>query len=348
MRETSRVLDETGLVYAGVGENRAEARSARYLETARGRVALVSMASTFSEGADAMPPRGRAPGRPGLSAIRVTQSFVLPKEAFERLREVKKTLDAPGLACEITSGWARAQRENAEREANEKIKFLDTEFRPGERAVRHYEMNKEDREEIRKAIRQGKQHSDLLIATIHAHETGLSCEEPGDFLPVLAHEAIDAGAAVFIGHGEHRLMPIEIYRGRPIFYSLANFFWSDILEPIAAETYESNRELLEKAYGDPARVTDPDLLAVWNAAGFDDPRVFQTIIAVCRWKSGRVAEVRLYPVDLGYGERLTSSGTPRLASPELGREILSRLQRISRPYGTRIDIEAGVGVIRLP
>jgi poly-gamma-glutamate synthesis protein (capsule biosynthesis protein) len=142
-------------------------------------------------------------------------------------------------------------------------------------------------------------------------------------------------------------MPIEIYKGRPIFYSLANFFWCDILEPIPEETFEGNRELLARAYGDPARATDQDLLAAWNAQQFDDPRVFQSIVAVCRWKKGRVAEVRLYPVDLGYGERLTSSGTPRLASPAVGQEILSRLQRISRPFGTRIDVEQGVGVIRI-
>ncbi len=211
----------------------------------------------------------------------------------------------------------------------------------------HYEIDPGDLAEIRQAIRQGKQHSDLLIATIHAHETGLGCEEPGDYLPLLARAAIDAGAGIFIAHGEHRLMPIEIYKGRPIFYSLANFFWSDILEPIPEETYEQNRDLLAKSFGEIGRPTDADLLTVWNAQAFDDPRVFETVIAVTRWQGGRVSEIRLYPVDLGYGRRLTTSGTPRLASAEMGRSILERLQRISKSYGTTIEIEDGVGVIRL-
>jgi poly-gamma-glutamate capsule biosynthesis protein CapA/YwtB (metallophosphatase superfamily) len=347
MRETTRILDESGLVHAGVGENRAEARAARYLETPSGRVALVSMASTFGDNAPAMPPHGRAPGRPGLSPLRVTRSLVLPKDVLERLQSVKAALEAPGRSCEVTSTSELEGRRKAEREASERVKFLDTEFRSGERTAAHYEIDRGDLDEIRQAIRQGKQHSDLLIATIHAHETGLGCEEPGDFLPVLARAAIDAGAGVFIAHGEHRLMPIEIYKGRPIFYSLANFYWSDILEPVAEETYEANRELLAKAFGDSARPTDPDLLTVWNAAGFDDPRVFQTIIAVCRWRGGRVTEVRLHPIDLGYGQRLTSSGIPRLAAPAMAQEILARLQRISAPYGTRIEIESGVGVIRV-
>ncbi|HEY0782292.1 MAG TPA: CapA family protein, partial [Thermoanaerobaculia bacterium] len=234
----------------------------------------------------------------------------------------------------------------AGKESSDKVRFLDTEFRVGERAAVHYEIDPGDLAEIRQAIRQGKQHSDLLLATIHAHETGLGCEEPGDYLPLLARAAIDAGAGAFIAHGEHRLMPIEIYKGRPIFYSLANFFWSDILEPIPEETYESNRALTA-AFG-AAGPTDADLLAAWNADAFDDPRVFETVVAVCRWQGGRVAEVRLYPVDLGYGKRLTVSGTPRLASAEMARSTLERLQRISKPYGTRVEIDGPVGVIRLP
>jgi hypothetical protein len=31
----------------------------------------------------------------------------------------------------------------------------------------------------------------------------------------------------------------------------------------------------------------------------------------------------------------------------MAQEILARLQRISAPYGTRIEIESGVGVIRV-
>ncbi len=347
MRQTTRALDDAGLVHAGVGENRGEARAARYLETSAGRVALVSMASTFSEHNPAMPARGSAPGRPGLSPLRVTRSYVLPAETLRQLQNVKMALEAPGERCEVASPSTRERRKKAQSESGQRVQFLGAQFVAGASAGVRYEMNPVDLAEIRQAIRQGKQHSDLLVATIHAHETGLGCEEPGDFLPALAHAAIDAGAGIFIAHGEHRLMPIEIYKGRPIFYSLANFFWSDILEPIPQETFEANRDLLTKAFGESGRPTDSDLLTVWNAEAFDDPRVFETVIAVTRWEGGKVSEVRLHPVDLGYGRRLTESGTPRLAAPEMGRSILERLQRISKPFGTTIRIEEGVGVIRL-
>jgi poly-gamma-glutamate capsule biosynthesis protein CapA/YwtB (metallophosphatase superfamily) len=347
MRETGRWLDEAGIVWAGVGENRGQARAARYLETPAARVGLVSMASTYRDYADALPAVGRAPGRPGINALRTSKTIALTPEMLGQLRALKAALDAPGKACEMTERET-ARRKEADAQASKQLRVFETQFVAADRPAVRYAMDTLDLDEIVRSIRLGKQHSDLLLATIHSHDTGLGCEEPGDFLPLLARAAIDAGAGAFLGTGEHRLMPIEIYKGRPIFYSLSNFFWSDMQEALPADVREGNRDLLAKAYGDPAKATDADVNAVINADGFDDARVFETIVAVCRWERGRVAEVRLYPVDLGYGRPLTTSGVPRLAAPAVARSILERLQRISKPYGTTIAIDGSVGVIRVP
>jgi len=40
-----------------------------------------------------------------------------------------------------------------------------------------------------------------------------------------AHAAIDAGADIFIVHGPHNIRGIEIYKGKPIIYSLGNFIF---------------------------------------------------------------------------------------------------------------------------
>jgi poly-gamma-glutamate synthesis protein (capsule biosynthesis protein) len=330
MRESTRLLDSAGLVHAGVGESRADARAARYFESPAGRIGLVSMASSFRDYSEAMPPRGRANGRPGLSALHTTRTALVTRERYEALRA------------------AEAERRKVAEDEAAPVEglFFEQRFRVGDKPGYAYEMSALDEAEILQAIRQGKQHSDLLVATIHAHEKGLAPAEPADFLRKLAHDAIDAGAGAFVGHGEHTLMPIEIYKGRPIFYSLANFFWSDIQEPLPAELYENNRAVLDKAFGKDAQPTDADLSAVLNATSFNDEKVFQTVIAVTRYAGGRASEVRLYPIDLGYGEPLTRSGIPHPASPEVARAILERLQRISKPFGTEIAIEAGVGVIR--
>ncbi|HHK9552563.1 TPA: CapA family protein [Enterobacter sichuanensis] len=44
----------------------------------------------------------------------------------------------------------------------------------------------------------------------------------------LAREIIDAGADLIIGHHPHIIQPMEIYRGKMIFYSLGNFYFPTI------------------------------------------------------------------------------------------------------------------------
>ena len=69
-----------------------------------------------------------------------------------------------------------------------------------------------------------------MIATIHAHQgdsvlqSFLFEDHPPDFLVELAHQSIDNGADAFVGHGPHILRGIEIYKGKPIFYDLGEFF----------------------------------------------------------------------------------------------------------------------------
>jgi poly-gamma-glutamate synthesis protein (capsule biosynthesis protein) len=70
------------------------------------------------------------------------------------------------------------------------------------------------------------------------------------------------------------------------------------------------------------------------------------VVTTSRFEKGQVAEIRLQPIDLSYTARGADRGVPRLASPEVGKTILERLQRLSEPFGTRIAIEGGVGVIR--
>ena len=66
---------------------------------------------------------------------------------------------------------------------------------------------------------------------------------------------------------------------------------------------------------------------------------------------GCCPKLRLYPLDLGYGNKLTESGIPRLASSDKAQEILQRIQKMSDSYGTKIEIvnassNSLVGVIR--
>ena len=61
--------------------------------------------------------------------------------------------------------------------------------------------------------------ADAVIASFH---WGLH-EEVLHYMTEIAHRAIDAGAGMVIGHGPHFSLPIEVYKGKPIFYGLGSF-----------------------------------------------------------------------------------------------------------------------------
>jgi poly-gamma-glutamate synthesis protein (capsule biosynthesis protein) len=60
---------------------------------------------------------------------------------------------------------------------------------------------------------------DVLVASCH---WGL-WEEVLDYMTEIGRAAVDAGADIVMGHGPHYSMPVERYRGKPIFYGLGSF-----------------------------------------------------------------------------------------------------------------------------
>jgi len=59
---------------------------------------------------------------------------------------------------------------------------------------------------------------DVLVASCH---WGLG-KDVLAYMTEIARAAIDAGADVVVGHGPHYSLPVEVYKGKPIFYGLSN------------------------------------------------------------------------------------------------------------------------------
>jgi poly-gamma-glutamate capsule biosynthesis protein CapA/YwtB (metallophosphatase superfamily) len=70
-------------------------------------------------------------------------------------------------------------------------------------------------------IKQLKREVDIAIVSCHWGVS--SSPEPAEYQQTVAHAVIDAGADLVVGHHPHVLQPVEVYNGRPIFYSLGNF-----------------------------------------------------------------------------------------------------------------------------
>ena len=207
-------------------------------------------------------------------------------------------------------------------------------------------MSKAKRPPIKPAAR-------YLVVSIHAHEHSSDEDPPGTweapaaFLRTLAHRAIDEGADAFVTTGIHHVGGIELYRGKPIFYGLGNFIWSDIQLPLSADLYqgESNRNYLQQSFTHPEWATDADLTLLLNAnstfATAGDKslnRTFQGVLTRTLYDDAtqRVKEIRLYPIDLGYGEKLTRSGIPRRAADPIANLVLDRIVSLSGNSGLDI------------
>jgi poly-gamma-glutamate capsule biosynthesis protein CapA/YwtB (metallophosphatase superfamily) len=325
MRATSRALDEAGIAHAGVGENLALADRAAVADVAAGRVALISTASTFEDFQAARPQRRDIRATPGLNPLRYREVTILPRASCDALRRIAREAgENPGDADRFTA-FGRA-------------------FQVGQRAGVASEPDRADLERILASVRSARSEADWVIVATHSHEGAGDREVPADFLVAYAHAAIDAGADVFVGTGPHVLRGIEIYKGRPIFYSLGNFAFEN-----ETVRFRPSAEYQRTGLGPEARTTDYYDDRQRTAGGYftQDPVYWESVIALPTFRGGRLTGIRLLPLTLGFGAPRSQRGRPILADAESGRRIIERLRRLSAAFGTSIYEEDGVGVVRL-
>lgn len=170
----------------------------------------------------------------------------------------------------------------------------------------------EDVERILNAISAARRQAQVVIAYQHNHDWEPDMAEVPDWQRALARRCIDAGAAVFAGHGAPVTQGIEIHRGAPLLYGLGNFFFQTE-KPVGAYPPES----------------------------------WQGVIADCAFDGGRCRAVRLVPITLNeVGLRgrddMATRGLPALASPVDAAAILDRIAGRSRRFGVQIDGATGI------
>jgi poly-gamma-glutamate capsule biosynthesis protein CapA/YwtB (metallophosphatase superfamily) len=341
MFATNHLLSQAGIAHAGSGRSLSEAAAPTFLETPKGRVALVGMHTpngVASRRLAATSARGNLGGRPGLNMLDYSETIVVSSQQLESLQKFRGELflnasryDSPrpvppsdGDRLTLpTSGSGREDATFRVAKAGEIPGTID------------YTVNRNDLDRIVRSVRNATSYSDFVVATIHAHqnqsvlEVFHSSTRPPAFLVDLAHRAIDEGAHAFVGHGPHILRGIEIYKGRPIFYGMGEFFrqmnWS-----LATE--------FGLADAPPTPSTE----------SFNGPPAWESILATSHYQDGRLAEVRIYPVDLRLGGPNSWLGIPRISPPEIGLRILQNVQRLSKELGTAVSIENNIGIVRIP
>lgn len=336
---TIEVLESRALPFAGIGRNLAEARMPVYVDHPAGTLALLSCCSTFVRGQEAAEQRPDLPGRPGLNPLRHDRVYDVTPSQLAVLREIAEALGLERQRLEtIQLGFAFPP------DSEDLFPFLGQTFRAAAQAAVTVSPNRRDLEAIVRWVREARDRADLVVVSVHAHEEGGDRERPAAFIPAFAHRVIEEGADVVVGHGPHLLRGLELYRGKPIFYSLGNFIaQNDLVNRVPADAYERYRV-------DP-RATPGALFAARNANGTRgfaaDPRYWQSVLPVCHFVERDLQAIELVPVTLGHGATVVHRGQPRLATGTEATDILERVAALSAPFGAELAIDGDRAMVRL-
>ena len=322
-------MEARGLSFAGTGRNLEDARRPVYHTHPHGTVAMVSCASSFAKGQEASAQRPDLPGRPGLNPLRFETMHEVTPPQLETLREIAGQL---GLEQErlqkIKMGFAFPPSDPSVFPLN------GMNFRSANRAAVRTSVNRMDVVGIVRWLKEARGLCDVLLVSIHAHEQGDSKEIPAEFLPAFAREMIDNGCDLVVGHGPHLLRGMEIYKGKPIFYSLGNFIGQNELVPkMPSDAYERFR-------------ADPDLTPgqVYqkrtnnDQGGFpSDQRYWESVAPVLTYEGNVLRSIELLPITLDWKAPRHRRGRPRLADGDEAKNILARFAALSQPFGTTVE-----------
>lgn len=332
-------LDKRGLAHAGCGSTLENARMPVYLERPQGTVSMLACCSTFPKGKEAGAQRPDMQGRPGLNPLRFDVMHEVTPAQFEALGAISEELGLGARQREkIQLGFGFAPDDPSV------LAFNGANYRAAERPAIRYRARQRDLDGIAKWVREARGRSDIVIVSLHAHEQGASIEEPAEFLPVFARRMIDEGADMVVGHGPHLLRGAELYRGKPIFYSLGNFIGqNELTYKLPADSYDLFRVAQDQT---PGKVYSTR--ADNDRKGFPaDRRYWESVMPVCRYEDNRLAGITIHPLALGFGELPHKRGRPRLALGAEGRAILERFAALCRPFGTVLAIGEGQAEMRI-
>src|SRR6185437_411064 len=245
--------------------------------------------------------------RIGISALNVREVRLVTAQQLQNLRQIAGPVDFGGSP------------------SSKEVRLGDQLFRSNPAAGTLWEMNRPDKDAILASVRQARNHAKFVLFSIHAHQTAghddaggapyepmmlhwaneaASAEDPrpASFEPQLFHAAIDAGADAVVRTGPHVLGGIEIYKGKPIFYSLGSLFFD----------FRGKRTYTTPT-GQTMRFPD-----AW----------YETVIPVTRYAHGKLSEIRLYPFAIDDTDG-PGGGMPKTASPQQARKILENLKTMS-------------------
>jgi poly-gamma-glutamate capsule biosynthesis protein CapA/YwtB (metallophosphatase superfamily) len=194
---------------------------------------------------------------------------------------------------------------------------------------------------ILRRVTEAKGAADVVVVSHHNHHYP-GVERPADFKQILlselparlapppwledwARQLVDAGADVVAMHGPPFLHGMEIYRAKPIFYSLGNFIFQ-----VPPESVHLEEPIMWES-----------LVAHVDFAGDDLRAIRLQPIAMNKIGSGLPNPHDEFDVNLYHRTR----GLPRAATGPQATYLLERFARFSAPYGTKVQVRGATAEV---
>ena len=351
--ETIRHCREAEMTCAGTGSDLDEAREPAYWEGKAGRVALISTSTGIGAYEWANFPKGSMPARPGVNPLLVKMRYRVPASEAETLRRIGKKLGVLRVKGASIEGSTPVGLEDGEFRIvmpSDQSQKGSGAFCEGEDFGIESICNPRDMDGNLRSIKEAKIMADFVMVAHHFNlSEGSRGDVPPSFAREFAHAAIDAGADVYFGHGWHKTLGVEIYKGKPIFYGLGNFFaQSQFIRRVPYDSYETwghdvNQLPSLRPSDEPLHPGMDRVQATWWSSA---------LIEMEYTPDKQIKAITFYPVELGREvsqaapiTRYTghfAEGRPLIATGENAQRILERFQTLSKPFGTEIKIDGDI------
>ena len=326
--DTLAAAKKRDLPICGAGKDLEEASNYAVIETKNGKCGLISICATFNDAARAGNLAENLLGRPGLNPLRFSVEYHITPEHMKALKEMSAGTHIDGRRNRSRmGGYTPMPPEGC-------FGFGEYNFRESEVEGKFSKVNAVDMARTENTIKKALEECENVIVNIHSHEIKHDTDdEPDDFLIEFCRKCIDAGASAVIGTGTHQLKAIEIYKNKPIFYSLGNFIFQSDLVFCMPDDF---REKYKLPYGLSPREQVAERARRGNGGLHGDVNNFRSLMPFMTFEDGKLTDIKLYPLRLDM-----HTGLPDLADENETKIIYDYLCDRNAQFGTKIEIKDG-------
>ena len=338
MLDTIKELEKSGYAHSGTGYDLEDASKPAILDINGKKVGIIAVTTAFQEASKAGKPTPNIKGRPGVNFAGYDTYYQVDESDLKDLERIAEKCYINATRNQnIKTGYAKPSPEGVFTMGT--INFCIKGTKPSTVCV------KADKDRIISDIKKAKETCDYVFLFVHCHTMkDDSQENVPDHLIELAKDCIDAGASGILGGGTHQLRPLEIYKGKPIFYSLGDF----IYQGMRVKMFPA--DFLNKWGCDESASAWEGLMARSQGNKYGLQKLessFLTILPIAEYDGDKMVSLKMYPVSLGFTREGDLNGLPFIAKGDEAKKIYDIMDRLSRPYGTNIEFDGEVMTLKL-